>query len=83
LIDRNLSTPNHYFLCGLANVSAFFSINVQKKGSVAAEEQAAKAIARAVELEKQVWMMEVEEQLKLSIISLWFLIFVVLDRHSQ
>jgi hypothetical protein len=61
LVDRNLSTPNHYFLCGLANVSAFFSINVQKKGSVAAEEQAAKAIARAAELEKQVRKIQVKK----------------------
>lgn len=31
---------------------------MQKKGSVAAEEQAGKAIARAVELEEQVWRMK-------------------------
>lgn len=37
---------------------------MQAKGSIAAEEQAGKANARAVELEKQVWNIEVHEHLE-------------------
>lgn len=45
------------------NNCALLLIHVQAKGSVAAEEQASKANARAVELEKQVWTIEIHEHL--------------------